>query len=72
MFCGSFIRIKTFIIVDFAGHGNLQYYHIGVLSYWNIITLKFSCIGIITFIIVAAVVLELENSLWLPLHSTET
>jgi len=27
--------VRTFLIVVFAGHGNLQYYHIEILLYWN-------------------------------------
>jgi predicted amidohydrolase len=47
--CASHTGITTFIIAAVAGHGNLQYYYIGMLSY---ITLKFSNIGIISVITV--------------------
>lgn len=47
--CAFHTEITTFIIAAVAGHGNLQYYYIGMLSY---ITLKFNNIGIITVITV--------------------
>jgi hypothetical protein len=46
----SHTGITTFIIAAVAGHENLQFYYIGMLSY---ITLKFSNIGIIAIITVA-------------------
>jgi len=47
--CTSHTGITIIIIAAVAGHGNIQYYYIGMLSY---ITLKFSNIGIIAIIIV--------------------
>ena len=54
--CASHTGITTFILAAVAGHGNLEYYYIGMLSY---ITLKFNNTGIIA--VITVVLAGLEN-----------